>query len=363
MQNLHDVIKGGLTAAKPIKFLILGDPGSGKTSMHKAICEEIGAHRLHLTPAIDEPTDHKGFPFIFEGRAYFIPFNNLETILNWEGGESGEQLLVIDLDDLGQAMEAVQAALMPQIQSGIINGQEFKRPDLIRWIGSTNDTSGNNGVGGLIEPLKGRFHTILTYRPHIRDFTFIAMEIGIADEIIAFLNYRPDHLTRSGEIDPAAMEKHPSPRTWEHASDILALCRELGLSNADRLELMAGTVGRGAAVEFCAFLESSQDFPTAQEVASNPMGARLPDDMALYFAMAIMLLKNVNAGNLGPFLEYLKRFKKREVLTFWLNRVVKSIAAETAKSGKKGAQNWFFNHHVCNDELVIELLPVLMAAN
>jgi uridine kinase len=50
MQNLHDVIKGGLTAAKPIKFLILGDPGSGKTSMHKAICEEIGAHRLHLTP-------------------------------------------------------------------------------------------------------------------------------------------------------------------------------------------------------------------------------------------------------------------------------------------------------------------------
>ena len=77
--------------------------------------------------------------------------------------------------------------------------------------------------------------------------------------------------TFSTTSTPQSKEKaFPCPRTWEFVSNILKRSRDL--SPTALRALIRGTVGQGAAVEFCGFLEIWQDLPHPQTIIADPEG-------------------------------------------------------------------------------------------
>src|SRR3972149_4736181 len=115
--KLKDILKDAVTHGE--QLLIVGMPGIGKTDIVKAACNDLGADVIMSHPAVSDPTDYKGLPFKItdNSHAEFLPFG--ET---WRAIQA-DKLTVWFIDDLGQASEAVQKALMQLLLGRKLNGQ------------------------------------------------------------------------------------------------------------------------------------------------------------------------------------------------------------------------------------------------
>jgi hypothetical protein len=274
------------------QLLIVGQPGIGKTDIVKAVCKELGAEVIISHPAVSDPTDYKGLPFkVTEGtHAEFLPFG--ET---WRAIKA-DKLTVWFIDDLGQASEAVQKALMQLLLGRRLNGHMLS--EKVVFIGATNDIGHRAGVTGLLEPVKSRWDSIINLEPSLDDWCQWAYTNQTPAELIAFLRSRPELLSH---FEPTKeLINHPSPRTWA------SIGRRLGRGIKD-FDLFAGAVGKGAATEFLAFLELAEEAPSLDAILLNPKSAPVPTKPALRYLVAAGLASRAKKENFGKVYQYLDR--------------------------------------------------------
>jgi hypothetical protein len=233
-------------------------------------------------PAVEDPTDAKGFPMLTPGadHASFLPFAQLHKAL------SAKRRTVWFLDDLGQAPAAVQAAYMQLLLAREVNGH--KLPDCVTFVAATNRRTDRAGVSGILEPVKSRFASIVELEADIHDWSTWALSSGrIAPELVAFLRWRPELLS---SFNPSAdIVNSPSPRTWEHASWLLSL----DLPQTMRPEALAGAVGEGAAAELLAFLSMFAQLPAIDAIMLDPANAIIPGEPSARYAVATALASRV----------------------------------------------------------------------
>ena len=110
--QLRALLAKTIPARLPV--LITGAPGIGKTDCEAQACVDANADNIIMHPVIKDPTDFKGMPWVTDGGAAFIPFSDLERLIN------APTLTACFLDDLGQATPAVQAAAMQLVLGGIL---------------------------------------------------------------------------------------------------------------------------------------------------------------------------------------------------------------------------------------------------
>lgn len=103
--QLYEFLKTAIHAN--LNVLITSPPGCGKTAIVNQVCAEEQADLVPMFPAISDPTDFKGFPFIVSGNAVFLPFGDLKLL------KEAKKRTICFLDDLGQASISVQAACFP----------------------------------------------------------------------------------------------------------------------------------------------------------------------------------------------------------------------------------------------------------
>ena len=75
----------------------------------------------------------------------------------------------------------------------------------------------------------------------------------------------------------------------------------------DDYDLMVGSVGKGAATEFTAFLKLAQDAPSLDEIILSPKSTRIPEDASLKFLVATGLAARAKKENFVRIHEYLLR--------------------------------------------------------
>src|SRR5258708_6713932 len=100
--QLRTLLAKTIPAKLPV--LITGAPGIGKTDCEAQACADANADNIIMHPVVKDPTDFKGMPWVTDGGAAFIPFSDLQRLIN------APKLTACFLDDLGQATPAVQAA-------------------------------------------------------------------------------------------------------------------------------------------------------------------------------------------------------------------------------------------------------------
>ncbi|MHC1636281.1 MAG: AAA family ATPase [Candidatus Methanospirareceae archaeon] len=249
-------------------LMIWGAPGVGKTQIVRQAAREVfyPEHAeeklknkedfyikiIHLTLA--DPTDLKGLPMIKEDLAIWLPPSQLPK----EGRDAERGVLFFD--EIASAPPAVQTAAHRLILEGRL--EEYEKPEGWFVIGASNRRSDRALVYEMTAPLANRF-VHLEVEPDLDSWKSWAYKNNIREEIISFLNWRPEFLL---DMSIAKESKaFPSPRSWEFASKILNMKDSLKSKDLLR-KLLTGAVGQGPAYEFVSFLDIYQRLPDVEEI-------------------------------------------------------------------------------------------------
>jgi MoxR-like ATPase len=277
------------------RVLIKGKPGIGKSDIVAQATAECGADIVLEHPSISDPTDYKGMPALTAGgaEAHFLPFGNLSRLCR------ATKPTVCFLDDIGQAAPAVQAALMQLVLARAVNGTRIS--DSVVFLGATNDTAHLAGVSGMIEPLKSRWDSIVELEVSIDDWSNWALDNAVPAELLAFLRFRPALLS---DFKPTKeLRNSPSPRGWASVGRWMD-------SGVRDLEVFAGAVGEGAAVEFISFLDMYASLPSLDAILLDPANAEVPTKPGALFAVASGLARKATSSTLERVTTYTARLPK-----------------------------------------------------
>jgi len=283
----------GAAIAARLPVLITGAPGIGKSDLVDQSARAAGADMILSHPAVSDPTDAKGLPWVVNGAATFLPFGELHRAIH------ATQRTVWFLDDLGQATPAVQASFMQLLLARRVNGHALS--EHVTFIAATNRRTDRAGVSGILEPVKSRFAAIVELVPDVDSWCSWALDNDVPPELIAFLRFKPDLLcafTASNDL-----VNSPVPRTWSHAAKILNLGLPAGVQHA----ALAGAVGDAAATELLAFLRLYAQLPSIDQILLTPTTAPIPTAPASLYAVASALAYRANKGNFDRIAQYCQR--------------------------------------------------------
>lgn len=317
-KELFELLVNAFRARMPV--LITGAPGIGKSDIADQATRAIGADLILSHPAVGDPTDAKGMPWVLNGRADFLPFGDLEKAIK------ADRPTVWFLDDLGQASPAVQASYMQLLLARRVNGHQLS--EHVTFVAATNRRTDRAGVSGILEPVKSRFGTIVELTPHIDDWCEWAMGHNIDPEDMAFLRFKPDLLCAFQAT--ADLSNSPTPRTWSNAAKIL----KLGLPLAIEAQALAGAVGEGAATERLAFRRMVAQLPNIDSIILDPKAAPIPDNPAVLYALASALANKATPQNFDNIATYIDRLVHAGRAEFGVLCARDSIQRTRDKSGK-----------------------------
>lgn len=246
-----------------------GPPGIGKSAIIKQITIEKNIGFVDMRMALRDPTDLRGIPVPEDGKAKWLPPSDLP--------KDGQGILF--LDELTSAPPLTQAGGYQLTLDRAIG--EYTLPDGWYVIAAGNRLEDRAVVYRMSTALANRF-IHLDYDVNMDDWIEWAMRIGIDHTIIAFIHWRGGDLLFS--FDAASSEKaFPTPRTWEFASKIMKV-----VSKNTMAETLEGTVGRGAAAEFMAFLKVQTELPDPLEIL-NKGSTFVPKPLSLKYALVSAL--------------------------------------------------------------------------
>jgi MoxR-like ATPase len=273
--------------------LLTGSAGCGKTSIVKQVAEKLGYHLIIDHPVICDSTDFKGLPAIVEGRAEFLPYNNLMKLID------AEEPTIYFIDDMGQAPQSVQAALMQILLAREIGGKKIS--DEVRFVGATNRRQDRAAVSGILQPVIDRFAAIFEMVVNAEDWINWAYNNNVPDDLIAYINYRPSSLVcEEYSLD---IQKVASPRSVAAVGDML----KLGL---DSFEYLSATIGEGFATEFLGFRQIFKDLPDIDIVLKDPENAPIFTDPAKMYALAGAMIARSTKENQENIVKYSLRVQK-----------------------------------------------------
>ncbi len=322
--ELKTTLKYAFKKSKSI--LIVGMPGIGKTDIVKQASKKYDLLILH--PVVDSPIDYKGLGAIVNGEAKFLPYGNLKRMLN------AKSKLIVFFDDLGQATEAVQKAVMQLLLARELNGQAISKH--VVFVAATNRRGDKAGVSGILEPVKSRFDAIVELEPDADEWCKWANKKGMPAELISYIQWRPqmikdfeptkDLVNSSVGRTVAAVGKHMLDK----------------VPASVRLELFQGAAGKKFATEFIGYLNVFSQLPTVKEILTNPTTAKLPTEVSGKFAIMGMIVEHATNENLDKFMQYIDRLNSNEVVT----ATMKLLSIKKPQTCKNEAYiNWAVKHN------------------
>ena len=196
-----------------------------------------------------------------------------------------------------QAPAVVQAAAMQLILARRVNGHRVS--DHVTFIAATNRREDRAGVTGILEPVKSRFATIIELAPNIEDWSNWALANKVPTEVVAFVRFRPDLMTKPGDATNDIVNR-PSPRTVTQMGRLFGL----GLTG---MEVLAGAAGEGFAAEFLGFLRTWQQLPSIDGIFRDPMTAKVPTEPAALYAISTAVAAKCTKDVIGRAIKYLGR--------------------------------------------------------
>lgn len=285
-----------------LPIMLVGSPGIGKTSIIKQVAGSLNSDLVIMHPVVSDPTDFKGLPFAENGKAHFLPFGELNKLIE------ASKPLICFLDDLGQAPASVQAACMQLILERRINGHKVS--DNVTFCAATNRASDKAGVTGILEPVKSRFAFIAELDVNVDDWTAWAIAENLPFEVISFIRFRPEHLT--SWKPEREIKNQPCPRTIE----FLARAYASGVPSSIEFDAFKAIVGEACAAEFTGFLKVCRSLPDPDQIFLNPKGAQVPDEPSAMFAISGALHSRIKPGNFEAATTYVERLPAEYQVVF-----------------------------------------------
>lgn len=275
-----------------VPVLLWGSPGTGKTSVVRALGASLGWPTEVVIGSIREPADFAGLPVVIDGSVQMAP-----PLWARRLDAAGQGLLF--LDELTTAPPAVQAAMLRVVLERVVG--DLALPDGVRVVAAANPPEEAADGWQLSPPLANRlvhldwpveasvvsrgismgFPSVPSFDGHLpTDSQSLAARAAVG----AFLEVRPALVLDVPALADQASRGWPSPRSWEAVARLLAACAAVGASEDARTLLVLGAVGEGAGIEFLSWL-ANMDLPDPEAVLRDPEGFDLPERSDRAFAV------------------------------------------------------------------------------
>ena len=245
---------------------VWGAPGIGKSAIIRAVAAEAKLPVRDLRASLLDPTDLRGIPAIHDGKAVWCPPSFLPQPKDQPG--------VLFLDEINAAPPLVQASLYQLVLDRQIG--EYYLPEGWWIVAAGNRQTDRALVFRLSSALANRFIHI-DFDVDVTDWRDWAIKKRIHPLIVGFIGFRPHLLLGESSDSPA----YPTPRSWEMLSDVIGAFG--GLINCK--DVVAGTVGEAAAVEFAGFVKNSLHEADFKKIVADPDNCKLPTSLGDIYAM------------------------------------------------------------------------------
>lgn len=283
---------------------IWGAPGVGKSDIAEQVAGESDRQLVDVRLSMMDTVDVRGFP---------VP--NLEKrVMEWliadflppmevPGKTKGKMVPnesrgLLFLDEMNQAPQAVQAAAYQLILNRRIG--DYHLPKNWSVIAAGNRQSDRSNAQAMPAALANRFVHI-DFEVDMEDWYAWATQNGVSDVTRAFIRFKPSMLH---QFDPSTNPRaFPSPRSWHFVDDII----NSRLDSDTEYELIKGTVGEGAAVEYLTFARVARDLPTVDEILLAPDSAPVPEEPSAQYAICTALDSKANKSTFKRLLTYAER--------------------------------------------------------
>ncbi len=280
----------GVAVAANVPVLLWGAPGTGKTSVIRAMAAAAGLACETVIASIREPADFAGLPIIRDAggtgspQVAFAPPSWAVSLAN-----AGEGLVFFD--EISTAPPAVQAALLRVVLERTVG--DLTLPDAIAVVAAANPPEQAADGWELSPPLANRFchldwpvdaRTVAEgfaggwrtpQPPAIRADWEERVPI-VRSWIAGFVTVRPTLALAVPDGAAGAGRAWPSPRTWDMVARLYAAAVGAQAGELATSLLVRGCVGPGPGVEFLTWLAEA-DLPDPEAVLADPDSFVLPE--------------------------------------------------------------------------------------
>jgi hypothetical protein len=296
----------GIAVAGRIPVVLWGTPGTGKSSAVRDMAAAMEWPCEVVIASIREPSDFAGLPVVAEGGVRFAPPRWAQRL-----AAAGKGILF--LDEISTAPPAVQAALLRVVLERVVG--DLVLPEDVAVIAAANPPEQAADGWDLSPPLANRFCHLAW--PVEADTFAEGLTAGWPPAVVptltedrqerqalarglvaAFVGVRPSLLADAPRDVSSAGRAWPSPRTWEMAAKLIAICDTTGASDAARIALVTGAVGPGAGIEFLNWV-SEMDLVDPEKALAEPDAFILPERGDRAYA-ALAAVAAAVAGNPTP---------------------------------------------------------------
>lgn len=290
-----------------IPVYIEGNPGAGKTCFIKAVGQALGYHVEIVTGNNREPQDFSGLPVVAHVNGLpQVTFAPPDWALRLIAAKKG--LLV--LDELSTAPPACQAVMLRLINERVAGSVTL--PEEVVTIGIYNPPDVANGWDFSAALANRGIH--MKWKPNFDDWAngmlggfplpkletlpvgwerFIPQARAL---VVGFCRARRTEWYHMPDNESAAGKAWPSPRSWEaFAARSWAACEAIKADNETRADLICGSVGEGAGLEFLGWIRDL-DLPDPKKLLADPDSYRHPSRADQAFAVLASVVAEALGG-------------------------------------------------------------------
>lgn len=279
---------------------VRSSPGMGKSALMRQVCNNLQLHLIDHRMSTSEPTDMSGLPWISDGLARFMPFEELFPLESTPLVPNTQGWMLF-LDEFNSAPRSVQAAAYKLLLDKAV-GQHKLHSNVCITLAGNLDTDGaiTNAIGTALQSRVVHLKMRFDWNQFLED---VLLAQGFSQEIIAFLSWKNEY-ANDFKRDHLG-DTYACPRTWEFMDRLI---KSGGGIKEEKIPLYAGTITSGIAVEFVQFIQVYKNIPELRTIINDPQGCPLPSDSSLRWAVISKLMSDVTEDILGPVYTYVKRF-------------------------------------------------------
>lgn len=286
-----DILKAGL-----VPFL-QSSPALGKSSIIKQIADDNNLKFIDIRLSQCDPIDLMGMVTVKDDKGVYLPMGMFP--IAGDPIPEGKKGFLICFDELNAASLAIQAASYRIILDKEV-GQHKLHPQ-VAIVAAGNLATDKAIVNRMSTAMQSR---LIHLEIEIDQKSWIqwADLNRIDHRVKSFIQFKPQILH---DFSPNHADyTYASPRTWEFVSKLIKPYPELSV---EKLPLLAGAVGEGAAREFYAYTKVYEELPHIKDILRDPEHVSFGSEPSIAYALSGLIAHNMSEANATALIKFLIR--------------------------------------------------------